>query len=193
MNTPYDHYNTHYDNNVYHSVQMAVLQGLHGELLCSIAQEDAWLATEPTHTIMNKVIDAALEISGVEYPRSALRSLMLLALQHSLSDETIRTIADHLHLFEQSGDTHAHDFVATITVIRHTNRTEPLLHEAIRSASEIHSKEGRCAYHLLTAAHALTESAMILLKEGDSGYMREKLMRGQEYLDGATEKYMVNR
>ena len=181
MNTPYDHYNTHYDNNVYHNVQMAVLQDIHGELPCSIAQEDAWLATEPTHSILNRVIDSCLEISGVEYPRSALRSLMLLALQHSLSDETIRAIADHLRLFEQPGDNHAHDFVAMITVIRHATNAEPLLHEAIRSASEIHSKEGRCAYHLLVAAHALTQSAMIRLKEGQGGYLDEKMARGIEH------------
>lgn len=183
MNNPHEHYTRCYDNTLYHNVQMAVLQDIHGELPCTPAREEAMLANQPTTAILNAVIDAALEISGLEHARSALRSLMLLALQHNLSDETIRTIADHLCRFERPGDNHTDDLVTTIAAIRHANSAEPVLHEAIRSTSDIHSKQGRCAYHLLTAAHGLTETAMILLKEGETSYMQEKWHKSQRHLD----------
>ena len=189
MNDPYTHYNTRYNNTGYHKVQIAVLQDIHGGLPGTPDEQDAWLASEPTNTILNAVTDAALEISGVEYPQSALRSLVLLLLQHKLSDETIYTIADHLRVFEDPADTRADDFVATIAAISQANNAEPSLFEAIRSASEIHSSPGRCAYHLLTAAHTLTETAMILLKEGETGYMSEKWTRSRKHLELAQSEW----
>jgi hypothetical protein len=173
MNDPHEHYNACYDNDVYHKVQIAVLQDIHGDY--SSVSEDKLLASEPANTILNVVIDTALEISVVEYPRSAMRSLIVLVLQHNLSDETIQAIADHLRLFERLGDNHTNDFIVTIAAIRHANDAEPALSEAIRSASEIHSKQGHGAYHLLTAAHALIQATTILLKEGQGGYLDEKL------------------
>jgi hypothetical protein len=180
MNDPHEHYNTKYDNDVYHKVQIAVLQDIHGDY--SRVSEDELLASEPTNTILNTVIDTALAISGVEHYNGAMRQLILLTLQHNLSDDTICAIADHRRLFERLGDTRTNDFIVTIAAIRHANNAEPILSEAIRSASEIHSRQGHGVYHLLTAAHALTQSAMILLKEGETDYMREKLVHGQKYL-----------
>jgi hypothetical protein len=186
MNDPHEHYNNRYDNDMYHKVQIAVLQDIHGDY--PDTSEDKLLASEPTNTIMNVVIDTALEISGVKHPKSAMRSLIILTLQHSLSDDTIRTIADHLRLFEKLGDNHVDDFIVTIAAIRHVNSAEPVLSEAIRSASEIHSCRGHGAYHLLTAAHALTQSAIILLKEGQGGYLDEKLARGMKHLEIAQKE-----
>jgi hypothetical protein len=187
MNDPHEHYNKRYDNTLYHQVQIAVLQDICGD--SANMSEDELLASEPTNTIMNVVINAALEISDVEYYNGAICQLILLALRHNLSDNTINTIADHLRLFEHPYDTHTDDFIVTITAIRHANSAEPVLSEAIRSASEIHSKQGHCAYHLLTAAHALTQTVTILLKEGQGGYLDEKLARGMKHL-GIAQKEM---
>ena len=181
MNDPHEHYNKRYNNDVYHRVQIAVLQDICGD--SANMSEDELLASKPVNAILNTVIDTALEISDAEHPRSVVRSLILLVLQHDLSDETIRAIADHLRLFEHPYDTHTDDFIVTITAIRHANSAEPVLSEAIRSASEIHSKQGHCTYHLLTAAHALTQTATILLKEGQGGYLDEKLARGMKHLE----------
>ena len=189
MNDPHEHYNTCYDNDVYHNVQLAILQDIHGDY--PDTAEDQLLASEPTNTILNVVIDTALETSGVKHPQSAMRSLILLVIQHNLSDETIRTIADHLRLFEYPYDTHADDFIVTIAAINHANDAEPALSEAIRSASEIHSKQGHGAYHLLTAAHALTQAATILLKEGQGGYLDERIARGIKHLEIAQKELSV--
>ena len=137
------------------------------------------------------VIDVALEISGVEHYNGSIRQLILLALQHNLSNVSIQAIADHLRLFEYLGDTHTDDFIVTIAAIRHANSAEPILSEAIRSASEIHSSQGRCAYHLLTAAHALTQTAIISLKEGEGGYLDEKLARGMKHLEIAQKDVSI--
>jgi hypothetical protein len=189
MNDPHEHYNACYDNDVYHKVQLAVLKDICGDY--PDISEDELLANEPTNTIMNVVINTALEISGVKHPQSAMRSLILLVIQHNLSDETIRTIADHLRLFEYPYDTHADDFIVTIAAINHANDAEPALSEAIRSASEIHSKQGHGAYHLLTAAHALTQAATILLKEGQGGYLDERIARGIKHLEIAQKELSV--
>ena len=185
----YDHYHARYDNLSYARVQTAVIRAVFGEKIAQNSVKHwAALAQEPAHTILNTAIDAALEISGVEYCSGALRRLTIQALQHDLSDDTIRAITDHLRLFERPGDTQADDFVATIAAIRHANAAEPSLFEAIRSASELHSRQGRCAYHLLTAAHALTQTVMILLKEGETGYMREKLERSAKHQEIARQE-----
>ena len=186
MNDPHEHYNICYDNDVYHKVKIAVLQNIYGE--SSGVSEDELLASKPVNTILNTIIDTALEISGMKHPQSAIRQLILLVLQHNLSDETIQAIADHLRLFEKLGDNHTNDFIVTIAAIRHANSAEPVLSEAIRSASEIHSRQGHGAYHLLTAAHTLTQAATILLKEGQGGYLDEKLTRGMKHLEIAQKE-----
>lgn len=182
----YDHYNTHFNNATYAAVQTAVVRDVFGEDTASHPSRlwDA-LGEEPVHTILNAVTDAVLGISGVRHHANALRSLMILTLQHKLSDGTIQRIAAHLRHFEHPGTTHADDFVSIVAALKQTQTIMQILNQIISHASEIHSWQGRCAYHLLIAAQALTLSASVLLKEDDTAYFHEKLARGIAHITDA--------
>ena len=63
----FDHYHARYDNTSYARVQAAVVRDVFGEeVALNPVKHWAALAQEPAHTILNTVIDACLEISGVD-------------------------------------------------------------------------------------------------------------------------------
>lgn len=179
----YDLYHARYGNTTYVAIQKPLVADVFGEKVAEDAQA-FWnsLKQEPVHSILNAVTDAALDICGLMDYQGALHRLSLRIIQHRLSDESIQVIAEHLRNFEDESDTKIDDFVASLSTIQQTIKALDVLQDGIACASMIHNKEGRTAFYLLSAMQAYLSSAVILLKEGDSGYCREKLGKGDAYL-----------
>jgi len=182
-NSAYSHYHAHYDNDAYHAVQVAIVRDLfNADVAADPDQLWAALGVPDVNDLLNRVTDAALHISSVPGYERALPTLAYLTVARGLSGDSVQAIADHLRRFERDHATAVDDWLAIVGVLRAAHEAIPHLRDAVSSASMIHSADGRAAYDLLQAVHALTEAATILPREGRTGYLREKLSRGVQCL-----------
>ncbi|MEO1667223.1 MAG: hypothetical protein AAFU54_21465 [Chloroflexota bacterium] len=152
-------YHTRYNNTTYRAVQTAIVTELHGELIAAqpLLLDEA-LASEPTHMILNLVIDTALEL--VQHPLMTGRGKKLIAvmLTNKLSANAVETVAAHLANFDTTA---AADWKHTALALQ---RIDALNLAAIKShTSAIHGAEGNAADHLISAAANLLHLARLTL------------------------------
>ena len=180
-------YHARYNNTTYRAVQTAIVTELHGELIASqpVLLDEA-LASEPTHTILNLVIDACLEITGHPLMTGRGKTLIAVMLTHKLSANTVETIAAHLANFDATA---ADDWRHTTLALLAIRRADVA---AIKShTAAIHGSEGNAADHLIAAADALlTLAHLTLIGERSASYKREKLSAAERLL--ATAKGWLN-
>ena len=164
-------YHARYNNTTYQAVQTAILTDLNTDDL----------ASEPTHTLLNLVIDACLEITGHPLMTGRGKTLIAVMLTNKLNANTVETIAAHLANFDATA---ADDWKHTVLVLQ---RIDTVNLAAIKShTSAIHGAEGNAADHLMTAAANLLHLARLtLLNEPSASYQREKLSAAEWSLAAA--------
>ena len=150
-----------YNNTTYQAVQAAILADLNTDDL----------ASEPTHMILNLVIDACLESTGHPLMTGRGKKLIAVMLTNKLSADTVETVAAHLANFDATA---AADWKHTTLALQ---RIDAVNLAAIKShTSAIHGADGNAADHLITAAANLLHLARLtLLNEPAESYQREKL------------------
>lgn len=161
-----DRYHAHYSDVSYKSIQRAIIADLYGAVDTPNWEQlfDVRLSYTIPNRLMNMITDAASEICQWPGFQGSLPRLVQELVLQRVSWATIQLIADYLHRFEAPRETWSADLLTTIQVTHFILRAHPVLQEAVASASEIHSWQGRAAHDLLVAAEQLIRASQLLLK-----------------------------
>lgn len=167
-------YHTRYNNVTYQAVQAAVAADLDTEDL----------ASEPTHTILNLLIDVALAFVGYPGMDGRQDRLAAVVLQAGLSMETVRLMATHLANFDRAASADFADRTLALLALRDHD-----LAGLQSQTAGLRGPSGATAYHLVSAAHALLHlTRLVLLNEPSAGYKREKLRVAERALSRAKSR-----
>ena len=175
--TVLEHYNKHYDNDLYRAFRDALAANLPGG------------TAHPDHVVlMNWLTDAAFDRSGAEGYQAAFAQLGAALMR--FGDSELFILAEQ-HLAQFSPTPTETLLIAGLT------HTANVLHaqaaQALPVASDCHTWRGRAAFWWLNAIAALSQAASALLTEQDTSYIQEKLGHSLRYLrNGVSEWAMIN-
>lgn len=181
----YTHYNSHYNNETYKAVQVALVRDLWGAPADERSLEVA-LKIEPIHGLLNLLTDVCLELSG--HPEMAGRRdrLIRALVDAQVSPEVVRQMGQHMENFELDGSIFSADFENTTLALLQIEQIN--LYPAKTHTSTIHSQAGNAANDLIASAEYLLQVAKLLLMgEPSQVYMNEKMRQAERHLGYAKD------
>ena len=164
-------YHARYNNTTYQVVQAAMADDLNTDDL----------ASEPTHALLNLLIDTALEFVGHPDMTGHRDRLAAAVIHAELSADVVRLMATHLANFDRAAsDDFAHRTLALIAMRDHN------LGDLVSQTAGLRGTSGVIANNLVRSADALLHLArLVLLNEPSAVYKREKLQAAERSMSYA--------
>lgn len=184
VNAAMAHYHAHYNNGTYQAIQISVVRDLCGAYQ---AQEpkllERALALTEVNALMNLVTDVALEASGHPDMIGRRDRLLRAILNARLSEETVHRIGEHIENFLEADSPFSTDFEYHATAALRVHTGLASVENMTTYTSDIHSKAGNAAHHMLRAAYHLLRSAeLILVGEPSAAYVNEQMRSAERHM-----------